>query len=117
MDEEEYKMLREGLIALLCVGDKLNRIRPVNGYNHKDKTHFTYYMITRCTIIDFENEDVIRISDYHNTGNPSRIEYKSKIDEYNGQLYIWDTQLTDYYDRRKELTKRIEADETRYEWF
>jgi hypothetical protein len=97
---EEYENIRNGLLALLCVGDKINYI----AFGHNQRYNIIYqYLIT------YVEEVIIRIQDdlgyFHNI-------YKSTIEHYNGELYIWQGMSTPPYrsqKRIKELAKIVES--------
>jgi hypothetical protein len=116
LNKKDYRHIRDGLVALLCVGDKIYRIRATSGYNHREKTHYRYYVIATSIITEIVNSDVFKISAYSG-GEPTTVEYTHKIDMYNGELYIWESLTEGYEERMKELKYRIESEDTRHEWF
>jgi hypothetical protein len=114
MDEAEYLLVREAMIALMCVGDKITRIRPVKGYNHRIHDHYTYYVLTIGYISKIINEDVFKVTSLY--GDIS-VQYFKTIDVYKGQLYIWSSRATNYKERMEELAERIESEDTKNDYF
>jgi hypothetical protein len=89
----EYEQIREALLSLLCVGDKLNWIR----YDFIRKNHWLdLYTITGIT------DDKISFKEWYH-GSVS----KREIECYEGQLYIWDATETAYPYRSNKRIKGI----------
>jgi hypothetical protein len=91
--KREYEQMREALLSLLCVGDKLNWIR----YDYLGKKHW----IDQYTITGI-SEDVISFKEWYH----GRV-YKKEIECYEGQLYIWEARETDYPYRSNKRIKGI----------
>jgi Trk-type K+ transport system membrane component len=91
MTEEEYKLIREGLISLMTVGSTINIV--LHGLGTFDCKTFKYKdnrQIRKSDIegIDHENK-LLRINSA-NSGFIITVEFAS-IEMYEGQLYVWTT--------------------------
>jgi hypothetical protein len=111
--DESYDLIRDGLIALLCVGDKIFHLYHGLGYyDHKKEKFTTPYKIKQCTIIEV-NDSTIRILTPLGYDSTHSI---NMIDVYKGQLYIWDAARPyDYTLRVEKMIELIEADTTVFE--
>lgn len=117
---QEYELIREGLLALLCVGDKIFRIHPITGaFDLKTKEHTRYHTIAESTVIKFdENDNTLQI--ISNTGFKEWVD-KSRIEAYEGRLYAWNF-VDRYYETKHEgkvdeMIKIIKSDQTVFEDF
>jgi hypothetical protein len=109
MDYDEYKLIREGLLALLCVGDKINCV-------------YTMYREE----VDLESDELIPCESYSNTIRHYTVAeisgddtlgiqrdnhpYKQPLDRvyaYEGQLYIYNYAKHNHLDHWARLKKVI----------
>jgi hypothetical protein len=110
----EYEIIREGLIALLSVGDKINYLYDGIGFRD-DETgkYIPEYRVMRCTITKIIGYGKIAILTTH---GPNTIRYTKMIDVYKGELYLHDIGQPEDRDKRlARLTRMLEAKETVYE--
>jgi hypothetical protein len=100
MKQADYK-IREGLIALMCVGDTIFHL-----HGQDETSNYPMKVIRTCKILEV-HDDKIKVLD--RTDNPY---YRSKsvIDEYDGKLYIWDAigwYGPNTYEKRLEKLARV----------
>lgn len=95
--DEEYLLMREALIALLCVGEKINHIYL---------THGGYNVVYRDRIVELTDGKIVL--DLWGTCCDVLIEH------YNGELYIWSNAPKDQKDRVKEMIEIINSDKTHH---
>jgi hypothetical protein len=104
---EEYKLVKEARIALLCVGDKMYRIHPRLGmFNHQIGRHDTYNLITEETVMTIVDKHTIET--VTKSGFVATV-YTDEIDMHQGELYIWNV-LDRYYrpEHKGDVDKMIE---------
>jgi hypothetical protein len=100
---EEYEQIREGLIALICVGSKIKVI--VNTLSRR------YQNIAVYTVIGFYNDEKLMMKD--------ELDYKcglpiKALEVYKGELYSWEISGKYYYFRSlKRINKMIEIIESK----
>jgi hypothetical protein len=120
MTQEDYK-IREGLIALMCVGDPIRNLdtEMIDARRHGRLPKGTAYDLTNIvsvyTITEiYKEQNAIKIC------NPFNEFYQSMsmIDEYNGHLYIWNADLkygeNEYEKRMEKLISLLESKHTKY---
>jgi hypothetical protein len=93
---EEYEQIREGLIAMMCVGDGIFTIHSgSNGWQHIIARHHVGEI--------YENS--FRVKEYNNGIYTWR-----EIEYYDGHLYVWNMKPS-YYNYRtdKRIKKMIEV--------
>jgi hypothetical protein len=108
----EYKQMREALIALLCVGDKIPRIHKMPGKYHRDtNTHDYYYHIKYSTVVEITENDINLL-----TSKTIHLGALKWIEAYEGELYFWGEISAFSPPRRdnkiKEMIKIIESKAT-----
>lgn len=81
----KYEEMREALIALLCVGDKIKRIHGIpDDYNSKTRSYNHHWEIRSSYVEEITDNDIkIRTS---NTADSNTLKY---IEAYKGELYFW----------------------------
>lgn len=99
LDMKKYDIIREALISLLCVGEKINFIHRFTGR--------TYYTIKRYEIIAIEKKSIA-------IGVRAWVEICrfSTIEHYQGQLYIWDGPQIPRKQKIMEMIEILESKET-----
>jgi hypothetical protein len=100
MTQADYK-IREGLIALMCVGDTIFHL-----HGEDETSNYHLKVVRTCTILEI-HETTIKVID--TTDNPYVVDI-NLIDEYNGYLYIWTATGwygSNNYERRLEKMDRI----------
>jgi hypothetical protein len=105
--DEDYSVIREALLALLCVGDEIYYV--FQGIGNR-------YHVRLCTIDKILNEDQIVI----NSGNLGfmTIQYTELVDVYNGKPYIWSAcHIRDFNGRLEKLSEIIKSEDTLFEFF
>jgi hypothetical protein len=108
MTQEENK-IREGLVALLCVGDTIKHlgVGVVSSYITD--------VIREDTVIQILDENMLRMRAY---GGAIYLQSLDSIDEYNGELYIFNDNgkyyHDDYDERMKRLIRIINSDQTEF---
>jgi hypothetical protein len=115
MTQEDYK-IREGLIALLCVGDPFNVLYTnVSHFNINSKLHVTVNIVETFTINAIGEKEIELIS-HVAPDNGCFNQSLYFADEYNGQLFGWSTmgwyQDNEYEKRIERLVKAIESSTT-----
>ncbi|KAA6364462.1 MAG: hypothetical protein EZS28_040011, partial [Streblomastix strix] len=80
LNNEEYEQIREGLIGLICVGDKIKVI--VNTLGRR------YNNIAVYTVVGFYNDEKLKMKDAldYTCGLPIKA-----LEVYKGELYSWET--------------------------
>jgi hypothetical protein len=86
---KEYNLIREALMALMCVGDEIN---------HLYYCHGGYNTILRCRILEITDYKVV-IEDWGSCN-------LSSIEHYQGELYIWEEKY--YFNREAKVERMIE---------
>lgn len=108
-----YNKIKEGLIALICVGDTILHIRSYLTPNSATGGAKTYYEVFEYKVTEIE-EDNILVSLHNST---TRI-YFNSIHVNNGQLYIWRPPLKYYTlnenDKIKMLNDVLKRGNTNY---
>lgn len=118
MTEEEYKIIKEGIISLLCVGDKVYYIyrRIENVYNYDSKwTTQVHYVIRECTITHI-CDNIIQIESLQlGTKAPQCFDLEF-VEMYDGRLYRYPV-LDDKnsLQRLVDVTNIIESEDTEFE--
>jgi hypothetical protein len=108
MTQEENK-IREGLIALICVGDRIKHVGMgvISSYITD--------VIREDTVIQILDDNMLRM---RTRGGVIYLQSLYFIDEYNGELYIFnDTGVhhnIDYDERIDMLTSIINSDQTEF---
>lgn len=107
---QEYEDLREGLLALLCVGDEINYLHSgMAGYNQATHSKEPYHTLLRYRVTDVISNDMIKIESF---GYTSTV-FPSSIEVYDGELYIWSNAAYASFSTREEkvakMSKIIEA--------
>jgi hypothetical protein len=112
----EYEQIREGLIALICVGDKIHRIYRVRGsYNKYTGVCDIYYKVTDNTITHIPDGRSIGLGgSQFRTVQPTEL-----IEHYKGELYFWSAlDMYQIHTRAQKLSKMVqilESDDTVFE--
>jgi hypothetical protein len=107
---KEYEQMREGLLALLCVGDTIKYI-----HSHRDgmgSQFKPYNIILPYRVVEI-SENLIKMENFGYTSTVLR----SLIECYEGELYLWNDANSHFYTNRenriKELIKIIESEKIR----
>jgi uncharacterized protein YjcR len=79
MTQADYKV-REALIALMCVGDKIFHL-----HGQDEESNYPMKVIRTCKILEI-HDNMIKVID--RTNSPYFVK-KEFIDEHDGKLYIW----------------------------
>jgi hypothetical protein len=95
MTQEDYK-IREGMIALMCVGDKILHL-----HGDDETSNYPLKVVRTCTILEIHEKN-IKVVDATDAPYIADI---NLIDEYKGQLYIWNA--TGWYGKNQ-YEKRLE---------
>lgn len=101
MYEEDYELLKEALIALLCVGDRIYRV--YGSSVGLSRAGVPTIALSTVTEIISKTEMVVRRS---YTG-PGSVENIKSIDMYEGNLYIWNTGSHLYSLPQKERLEKL----------
>jgi uncharacterized protein (UPF0261 family) len=103
---QEYEAIREGLLALLCIGDQINYIHSgIGGFNRTTGENEPYHTILRYYVIDVIGPGIIKIGNY---GSISTV-LPTAIEMYNGELYVWhNSSFTSYPTRKERIAKMTE---------
>jgi hypothetical protein len=109
MDYVEYKLIREGLIALLCVGDRINCIYTmVNGELDLESDELIPCESESHTIRHYT---VAEVSDGHTIGiKRDNHPYRQPLDNifaYQGKLYVYNNPYFRGYSHETTLKKVI----------
>jgi hypothetical protein len=103
LKSEEYEQIREGLIALICIGDKIKVI--VNTLSRR------YNNIAIYTVAGFYNDEKLMMKD--------ELDYKcglpiKALEVHKGELYSWEINGKHYpYRSAKRINKMIEIIESK----
>jgi hypothetical protein len=90
--------MREALIALLCVGDRINYVM----FNEDNTDHIVIHRF----IITYIDKELIRVQDDLDFCHTMWIK---AIEHYNGELYIWQAKFTRFpYRSHERIMKLIE---------
>jgi hypothetical protein len=118
VSEIDYFRVRDALIALLCVGDKINCIhsgmkdkyKGMMGYNHEPITLYeTHNTIIEYTVVAIVDNATIRLS------TPKGNIYDQQLHfmyAYEGQLYIWNGDKLCNFSHEERLKMVIDAIES-----
>jgi hypothetical protein len=89
--KSKYAIIKEGLLALMCVGDTIHHVRSCLSSNSWSKEAKAYHEVFTYTIAEIEEDNIV-IS-YCNSS--TRV-YFDSIHVNNGMLYIWRPPLKYY---------------------
>jgi hypothetical protein len=108
---EDYKIIRDTRVAMLCVGDPIYQIHPVSGFN-PDNAHRKIYDVITRTVITERLDNFIRTK-LNSSGSYGNVFGLDTIEMYMDELYIWDYRYhTHSIEKIQEMIKLIEAGET-----
>jgi hypothetical protein len=94
---EEYEQIREVLLALMCVGDKINYIYFCHG---------GYYRIYKTIVNEIEKE-AVRIDGWGMCALYA-------VEHYQGELYVWERHYPRNDDRLEAMAKIINSKDTHH---
>jgi hypothetical protein len=107
---EEYEIIREGLISLLCVGDTLNCMyEGVSNYDARTRKHHPTYKIVRCPITRILENGNITIN---TRATPVAVRSTSMIEVHEGQLFLHDFSIN--LSREQQIAKMIDVIKYKY---
>jgi hypothetical protein len=115
MNIEEYNAIREGLIALMCVGDRIFYIyHGLGSFNQETQQFDTTIKVKKCTITEIIDDGcaikMVTESSY------TSIQHTNMMDIYKGQLYIWnESKPTDRLARASKIASIMEHPDTMLE--
>jgi hypothetical protein len=114
MTQQDYE-IREALIALLCVGDKIHHLATnQSNYNAVTQLHNHYHLLTTYIITEILPNQKIRVGGKYS----GFIQTLDMVDEYKGKLYIWNVQgwysPNKYELRLSRLAEYLESPYTKY---
>jgi hypothetical protein len=99
--DEEYEIIRQALIDLLCIGSKINFVHRFNGYNSIRESFVTRF-ISKGVII-------------HNHIRVSESCFFNCMEQYEGQLYIWEDPQIPRHLKIKRIIEIVNDDDTIFE--
>jgi hypothetical protein len=99
---EEYAIIREALIALLCVGDKINYIHYCSD---------GHYSIRESLIVAIHKKGIV----IQNWAATDEICSLNAIEHYQGELYIWEEPQVMRDRKIERMIEIIESDDTDFE--
>jgi hypothetical protein len=110
--DEDYELMKEALIALLCVGDRIYRV--YGSSVGLSRAAVPTIALATVTEIISKTEIVVKRS---YTG-PGSVENVRSIDVYEGQLYVWNvgTHLYDLpqKERLEKLAEIVKMESTQH---
>jgi hypothetical protein len=115
--DKEYKIIREGLIGLLCVGDRIRRLHRVLGsFNHKTQSHDIYYFVSLDIIKSITPGESIEL--VLSSGFGTRLPLRN-IEVYKDELYAFSlsdiSKELNHEEKMRRLIELLEDQNTSYE--
>jgi hypothetical protein len=95
---KEYEQMRGALLALLCVGDKINLI-----HHYAEGSD----IIKPCYVLKIEPDSIV----IENWGAWAENCYIKSIEQYKGELYIWKERQIKRKDKIRKMISIIESAE------
>jgi hypothetical protein len=107
LTNEEYRVIREALLSLICVGDTIYHI--FNGFEHPH--------VRPCRVTEIHKDEGTMTIDAGNLGWLTVQDYRT-IEVYEGIYYIWSaTHSRDCVERLEEIKKILSHKNILYEFF
>jgi hypothetical protein len=112
--KDEDKLIREGLLALMCVGDLINVVYSTLGWDNGNQAAKNYNVVRKCPIKTVKEESIEVWLSKQNT----RWYRTNYIGAYKGSLYAWDLShrydgLT-YDERMDQIIEIIKSEDTKF---
>lgn len=111
---DEDKLIREGLLGLMCVGDFIRVVYSTLGWDDGKQAAKNYNVVRKCLIEEIEDE-VIKVCLSKQNFRWHKIKY---IGAHEGSLYLWDLPIRfmglSYDERMNQMIEIIKSEETKF---